>query len=113
MQTVIIVAAAGMLATGLILAGIAAWRDRRRSRTCPGLEAIPWDGVDRLVAIATGELTDANVLRETLDHISSCPDCADRFRVIMILRGAPAQGPVHFTPASLRQMTEHDPRTIH
>lgn len=108
MTAIIIVAA--LIATG---AGALILAARRQQPTrCPGLEAIP-GSVDRLVAIATGEKDPDAALRETLDHLATCEDCADRFRTIMILRGAPATGAVHFTPESLRAMTDKVSIAIH
>ncbi len=102
--------AAAFIALGVALL-IGSHTFRNRPTTCPGLYTIP-DSVDRLVAIAIGETEPDAAIQATLEHIAGCTDCAERFRIIMILRGAPATGAVHFTPESLRAMTERVPSTL-
>jgi hypothetical protein len=104
----------GAIAALILVAGCAVFgwleaRDRRRQAgECRGLEAIPCDGHPRLVALAIGELDDVDVVRDTLEHLEQCQQCAENFRLIMIMRGVPARGDVHLTPETLRRLELRD-----
>lgn len=66
---------------------------RRRRPRCRGLEPLPGNGHDRLVALATDRIDDDELREETLDHVVECEECAGKLRVILLLRGMMIKDP--------------------
>ena len=63
--------------------------------------AIAGGDQEPLVAFVDGTLPSREAMATVLAHLERCQACAERLRVILVLRGAPTGGEHTFTPASM------------
>lgn len=83
---------------------------RERDASCPGVGIT--DGVDNLVGLITGTLDDPARVAMVLGHVEGCRECADKLRVIVLLRCGTIEGDFVFTPDNLAAMRSRQPTEV-